>query len=74
MSDDDWVEVRSCAWPHEAAFVKSLLESEDIEVLIPNEYTLSIQPLYAPALGGVRVLVRRRDLARARDVLTGGQV
>ena len=65
----DWVEVRSCAWLHEAQFLKSVLAGAGIEATIPNEHTLGVQPLYAVALGGVRVLVRPQDAERARDVL-----
>lgn len=64
-----WVEVRSCAWLHEAQFLKSVLAGAGIEATIPNEHTLGVQPLYAVALGGVRVLVRPEDAERARDVL-----
>lgn len=64
-----WVEVRSCAWLHEAQFLKSVLAGAGIEATIPNEHTLGVQPLYAVALGGVRVLVRPQDAERARDVL-----
>jgi hypothetical protein len=65
----EWVEVRSCNWLHEAQFLKSLLESAGIEVLIPDEYVLGVQPFYAAALGGVRVLVRHGDLERAAELI-----
>ena len=68
----DWVEAASCTWPHEAAFLQSVLEAAGIDASIPNEHTLGVQPLYAPLLGGVRVLVRREDLERAREVLASG--
>ena len=66
---DDWVEVRSCAWLHEAEFLRSVLESGGIESMIPDEQTHGVLPL-APMLGGVRVLVRRSDLDRAEELLT----
>jgi putative signal transducing protein len=65
----EWVEVRSCAFLHEAEFVKSLLEAEGIEVFLPDEYTLGVDPGLAPGFGGVRILVPRAELLRARDVL-----
>ena len=68
----DWVEAASCTWPHEAAFLQSVLEAAGIDATIPNEHTLSVQPLYANLLGGVRVLVRRENLERAREVLASG--
>ena len=68
----DWVEVASCTWLHEAAFLQSVLEAAGIDATIPNEHTLGVQPLYANLLGGVRVLVRRENLERAREVLASG--
>ena len=68
-TDTEWVEVRSCMWLHEAEFFKSVLDAAGIESMIPNAYTLGVQPLYANMLGGSRVLVRRADVDRAREVL-----
>ncbi len=69
MANDDWVEVHNCAWLHEAQFVTSVLESAGIDALIPDEYTVGIQPFYATALGGIRIMVRTEDAERAREVL-----
>ena len=69
MSEPEWVQVRNCGWIHEAHFVKSVLESEGIKVLIPDEHTLGLQPFYANALGGVRVLVPSGQLKRATELL-----
>jgi hypothetical protein len=68
--DEQWVEVRNCNWLHEAHFLKSVLEADGIEVLIPDEHLLGVQPLYANAVGGARVLVRSADLQRAARSLT----
>ena len=67
--EQQWVEVCSCTWLHEAYFVKSVLESEGIETLIPDEHLLGVQPLYANAVGGARVLVRSDDLQHAHEIL-----
>ena len=64
-----WVEVRNCSWLHEAQVLTSVLESAGIESLIPDQYMVGVQPLYAHALGGVRLLVRAEDLDRARELL-----
>ena len=37
--ETEWAELRTCAFLHEAEFFKSLLEAEDIEVFLPDEYT-----------------------------------
>jgi hypothetical protein len=71
--NDPWVVVRSCSWLHEAQFLKSVLESAGIEAMIPDEYTLGVQPLYGAALGGVRVLVKAGDVSRAVEYLDGAR-
>lgn len=67
--DEQWVEIRNCNWLHHAYLVKSVLESHGIEVSIPDEHILSVQPLYANAVGGARVLVRSEDFHRAAEIL-----
>jgi folate-dependent phosphoribosylglycinamide formyltransferase PurN len=64
-----WVEVRSCTWLHEAHFVRSVLEAAGIEAVIPNEQTLGVHPSLAPAVGGIRVLVRSDTLEAAEELL-----
>ena len=66
---NDWVEIRSCTWLHEAAFFKSVLDAAGIEAVIPNEQTLGVQPLYGQLVGGVRVLVRESDRKQAAKLL-----
>ena len=70
----EWVEVRNCNWVHEAQFFRSVLGSAGIEVFIPDEHTLSVQPMYGAALGGVRVLVRSVDRDRAAELLDAAAV
>lgn len=48
------------------------LEAAGIEVHIPNEHTLGVQPLYSNALGGASVMVARADLVRATEILRAG--
>jgi hypothetical protein len=65
----EWVVAATPTWLHEALFLKSVLESAGIEAMIPNEYTLGVQPLYSNLLGGAEVLVRVEDKARAEELL-----
>jgi len=67
--DQDWAVVRNCTWLHEAEFVRSLLESEGLDVQIPDEHTVSVDPGYINMLGGVRVMVHADQLSRANEVL-----
>jgi hypothetical protein len=65
-----WVAAWNSSWLHDALFVKSLLESEGIEVQIPDEHTVAVHSLLANAIGGIRVLVREADRERAAEILT----
>lgn len=71
MASDDggWVEVYRGTALHEAHFVRSLLESEGIDVLITGEHSVAVQPFLGVMPGGIPVLVRAPDLQRARELL-----
>ncbi len=49
--------------------MRSVLEGAGIEVLLPDEYTLGVDPGLVPALGGVRLLVRADDVQQAQDLI-----
>jgi hypothetical protein len=68
--DDPLVTVHNANWLHDALFVKSVLEGDGIEAFVPDQHTVGVDPLYATALGGIRVVVRAADEERARAVLT----
>lgn len=65
----DWVVVRRCFRLPEAQIVKSILEAEGIDVLLPDEHMLGVEPGAETALGGARVMVRGDDIDRARATL-----
>jgi hypothetical protein len=67
---DEWVVAWNSSWLHDALFVKSLLESEGIDIQIPDEHTVGVHSLLANAIGGIRVLVRAADRERAAEILT----
>ena len=67
--DDELVTVHNANWLHQALFVKTVLEGDGIDAYVPDEHTVSVDPALATALGGIRVMVRASDEARARDVL-----
>ena len=69
LASHEWAQVANVSWLHQALFLKSVLESEGIDVQLPDEHTVSIQPGIATALGGIRVLVRAHDAEHARAVL-----
>ena len=66
---DDFVTVHNANWLPDALFIKSVLEGDGIEAFVPDEHTVSMDPLLTTALGGIRVMVRAADEARARDMI-----
>lgn len=66
---DAFVLVRTTLYPWEAQLLKSVLEAEGLPVSVQNEHLAHANWLYVGAAGGLRVLVRQKDLARAREVL-----
>ena len=53
-----------------AEVIKGRLESEGIQALLKYESAASMLPLTVDGLGEVRVLVRREDEAKAREILS----
>lgn len=71
--DPEWVELNRCTLLHEAQFIRSLLESEGIDVLITGEHSVAVQPFLGVMPGAIPVLVRAADLERARELLDSAQ-
>ncbi|CCQ89877.1 conserved hypothetical protein [Nitrospina gracilis 3/211] len=56
--------------PYEAHLAKARLEAEGIPVFIADEHLLSINWLYTPAVGGIKVKVPEDWVDAAKDILT----
>jgi len=52
-----------------ADLAKSRLEAEGIRAVLLDVQTILMNPLYSPALGGVKLAVADEDAARAREIL-----
>lgn len=65
----EWVELTRCTMLPEAQFIRSLLESEGIDVQIRGEHSVSVQPFLGIMPGGIPVLVPADDVERARALL-----
>jgi len=59
---NDWVTIATFTYPHEAALLKGRLESDGISSNLKDEHTIGANPLYSPALGGVKVQVHENDI------------
>jgi len=64
-----FVVVASYARPMDAHLTRTRLEAEGIRALLWDEQTITVDPLSALALGGVKVTVAANDAARAREIL-----
>lgn len=69
MSPDRLEAVAAFSYLHEAEFARTSLEAEGIVTVIENENLIRLDWLYMNALGGLRLLVREEDAARAREIL-----
>lgn len=69
----DFALVRHCGSLVEAGFIKSVLEAEGIDVEIPDEFAVGVNPGYTNMLGGVRVLVHSDQLERANEILKSAE-
>ena len=63
------VTVASFNMPYQAHLAKARLEAADIPVFLKDEHLISIQQLYSPALGGVKLQVLGENIEEAQDIL-----
>ena len=70
--NDQLVTVHTSIYLHEAEFVKSVLEAEGIAAVIPDAYTVGVDPALSVPLGGIRVMVAPQDAERAAAALRAG--
>lgn len=69
---EDWIEVTSFTYPHEAHLAKSLLEASDIDVIIKDELTVQVNNLLSNAIGGVKIFVQKEKAQEALSLLEEG--
>ncbi|MDD2964262.1 MAG: DUF2007 domain-containing protein [Bacteroidales bacterium] len=54
---ENFVTVISFTYPHQAHLAKGFLESNEIETIIQDEFTVQVNNFYSNAIGGVKLLV-----------------
>lgn len=54
----------------EAIIFKGKLESEGIEVYMKDNYTVEANPLYSNAVGGIKLLVSKKDYDKAMKIIS----
>lgn len=70
MNENTLVTARTFSFPHEAEIARATLEAEGVLAFVADTHLINMYWLYSNALGGVRVLVRTKDLATAKEVLS----
>lgn len=68
----NWTTILSFTLPHEAHFAKSLLESNEIDVILRDELTIQMDNFISNAIGGVKLQVRECDVESASTILKEG--
>jgi hypothetical protein len=70
----NFIEIRSYDNYISAHIVLAKLRDSDINCHLKDEYTLTIDPLLSPALGGIKLMVAESQVGRALELLeeTGG--
>lgn len=69
---ENWIEIISFTYPHEAHMAKALLESEGLVTLMKDEMTAQVNNVYSNAIGGVKILVRESDYEKGIVILQKG--
>lgn len=70
--ENPFVTVKTFTFPHEAAVIRALLESEEIECFLKDELTVQMNHFNSNAIGGVKLQVREADYFRALELLKEG--
>ena len=65
----DYITILSLTYPSEIIAPKNKLESEGIECFVKDELTVQVHNFYSNAIGGIRLQVREKDFAKAKEIL-----
>lgn len=68
-TDNEIVLCREFMTEAEARIALAALENEGVEAIIDNEVFSRIYPIGSSSLGALRLMVRRRDLEKALDIV-----
>ncbi|HOK21485.1 MAG TPA: DUF2007 domain-containing protein [Bacteroidales bacterium] len=56
------------SYPHEYFVLKSLLEAEEIKVILKDDLTVNVNPLLSQAIGGIKMYVPIERYERAKEI------
>lgn len=66
---DYFITVAIFNFAHELTIIRSRLEAEGIECRTLDELTVQVNPLYSPAVGGIKLQVKESDAQEAIEIL-----
>lgn len=69
---DYFITVAVFNYAHELSIIRSRIEAEGIECKTIDELTVQVNPLYSPAIGGVKLQVKESDARQAIEILKEG--
>lgn len=67
--EDELVTIMTFSLPGDTAVLCSILDNEGIFYFLQDELTVQVNPLYSPAVGGIKLQVRKEDVEKAVSVL-----
>ena len=69
---DNFVTIKTFTYPIDLAVIRGRLEAEGIDCFAKDELVAQANPFLSNAIGGIKLQVRQRDLARAIEILEEG--
>ncbi|KPM32888.1 Hypothetical protein I595_1315 [Croceitalea dokdonensis DOKDO 023] len=67
--ENDYKVIARSTYPAEAIVIKGKLESEGIVVNMLDYHTINTDPLLSNAIGGVKLVVKQKDVPQAISIL-----
>lgn len=64
------VTLTTYTFPHEVVIDKSKLEAFGIECFVKDALTVQVHNFYSNAVGGIKLQVPQKDVAKAREILS----
>lgn len=66
---EDFITIAVFNYPHEITILKHRLNLEGIPYFFENENAIGVAPMYAIALGGIRLKIHPNDAETVRAIL-----
>ncbi len=64
-----WITINTYMFPQDAYMAKNVLEAEEVQVFLKDEFSVQVNNFYSNALGGVKLQVWKEDKEKALEIL-----